>query len=318
MVFIIYKTIPHKNSLIPLLFIPFFTNIHYENQLCAFQSQFYLMIIFFSLAIYFGIKKNNILLFLIFTGCSMFSMTFIIGPALALAYFLKERKLNRNVLIVFSIITLFIILFAPFTPDNSLVYPNTFQFWTYYLGLLLKGIFNIETNLLINMPNFIIFILILLTYFVFNFFKTKNEKINPVYTSFIIVVMFLAFGITVGRGKYMIFSSRYLIIITTLIPIIGSILINIGKKYYTILFSFIIMLCFSNCFTHNIWEYSSNTRAEAKKDLLLNIKDNKKPYGGLNSLHVEDLTNICDKERHKNFTFLNTEDFNADNSNPHL
>lgn len=59
--FVLYKIIPDKNSLLPLFFIPCFSDVLIENQMTGFQSVFYFMLLFSFLAIYFGfVKENNV------------------------------------------------------------------------------------------------------------------------------------------------------------------------------------------------------------------------------------------------------------------
>lgn len=267
----LYKIIPYKNNLMPLFFIPFFSDVLIDNALTGFQSQFYFMLLFAFIAIYFGFVKENSLkntiLFCIFTIFSMFSMTFLIGVALFMAFFIKER--NKNTLIAGILIGIGIILFCINLPSISqnINMPYQFSFWSYFCKLLTVGMLNLNLPVVFNLL-FGIFVAILFIYIL----KNSSKKDFLPYIPLFLVSFALISGIVLCRN-YMFIASRHLTVIVYLIPCIASLLGKIKLDKIFCMFLVIVLLSFTYSF--NNFRELKETKLKGKEILLNFVKAGK-------------------------------------------
>lgn len=306
---VLYKIIPDKNSLLPIFFIPCFSDVLIENQLTGFQSVFYFMLLFSFLAIYFGfVKEDNLknsLLFAIFTLFSMFSMTFVSGVALLGAYIIKQRALNKKVLIVSIIIILGVLLFYigyDFRAMGSyIVLPNKLIFWIYYFRLILMGLLNITLSSFFTLL-FGIFLFALCIYFCI---KEKNKKSFYIYLSLFFLSFILSASISAGRASLSLINiaSRYLNVVNFLIPCFAACIFKF--KYYKCALAYLIILvfCFFNSYSFSEYYGISDYRIQAKKKLLLTIEgENDKIY--IDKVNPSNIKECIDRAKELNISFL--------------
>lgn len=243
----LYKIIPYKNNLMPLFFIPFFSDVLIDNALTGFQSQFYFMLLFAFIAVYFGFVKENSLkntiLFCVFTIFSMFSMTFLVGIALFTAYFIKER--SRNTLIAGILIGVGIVLFcinSPSIPQNTSL-PYQFSFWSYFCKLLTVGILNLKLPVVFNML-FGVFTAVLFIYVL----RNSSKKDFLPYIPLFLLSFALISGIALCRNYSMFVASRHLTVVVYLIPCIASLLGKIKADKVFCIFLITILMSFTYSF----------------------------------------------------------------------
>ncbi len=279
---LLYKVIPDKNSLLPLFFIPCLADVNFENQLTGFQSQFYFMLIFAFIAIYFGFVKQknlrNTILFSIFTVCSMFSMTFAAGIGLLIAFIIKERKLNKYSLTAFLIIAAGILLFfanyGQLTEQMPLMLPDNLVFWTKYFKSIFVGVLNIcFSNRISVMAGAFISVIA-----VYLFIKEKNNSDFYIYLALFSLSLCLIGAIGCGRfsdENILYVSSRHLLVINFLIPCIAALFYRY-KQYKLCLLYLIILFCgFMNAFSYERYICIKEDRQRDKFVLSIMLDKNK-------------------------------------------
>ncbi len=295
--FVLYKVIPDKNSLLPLFFIPCFSDVLIDNQLTGFQSQFYFMLLFSYLAIYFGfVKENsykNAVLFSVFSVCAMLSMTFISGVALFFAYFMKERKFNINVVTSAGVILVGLFLFfINYTTSNlqmEVTMPYKPVFWYYYFRIILKGIFNVYLPVLCTLLSGILFV----SAFIISYIKDKDRNSYYVYFSLFILCFALTAGVAAGRCSIdtsYIVASRHLNVVNFLIPCIAAMLIRFKQVKISLIY-FILLICmFAQCYTFDTYYGVRDFRIQAKKELLMVVDSTREELtvGKVNPFNIKE------------------------------
>lgn len=294
-------------ALLPLFFIPYFSDIIYENALWGFQSQFYIMTLFCFLAIYFGyVKESNIknnILFTFFTICAMFSQTFAAGIALIIPYIIKERRNLKYILC--SLIPLLGAFAVFFTGKidvqvSHLYFPNTLTFWYYFSHTIFKSITGI--SIAKNAELFIIlFLLALYTYLLF--IKNKlDDKKYQIYTALIFLACTFLSAITVGRAEYgYIISPRYYNVTLFLIPVISVMLYNYKKYRYVSVYLLILIMTFYNCFSFNDYKISAENRLFALK--ILELYKGQKSFI-IGTIYPDNLNDKIDNAKVLNISFI--------------
>lgn len=270
----ILRTVAKPFALLPLFFIPYFSDVLYENALWGFQSQFYIMTLFCFLAVYYGYvkesnTKNNIL-FTIFTICAMFSQTFIAGIALVIPYLIKERKNIKH--IIYTLIPFFIALLIFFTGKidiqvKQLYFPNSLTFWYYFSHILFKSIFGFVIK---NSFQLLIIISMLFGYIYILFAKNKlDDKKFQIYTALIFLALTFSAAISVGRADIGIVSPRYLSVTLYLVPLISVILYNYNKYKYVCVYLLILIMAFAGRFSFENYKVNAENRLFAIKVISL-------------------------------------------------
>lgn len=308
--FVLYKIIPDKNSLLPLFFIPCFSDVLIENQMTGFQSVFYFMLLFSFLAIYFGfVKENNVkntLLFSIFAVCSMFSMTFISGIALFAAFIIKQHRINKNLIIAGCIIfTGLIIFFSNYKHIDvqmEITTPDKLLFWYYYLRVILKGIFNVYLPAIWTM----IAGILMIGGFVMSYIREKDKNDYYVYLALILLSLFLVAGIAAGRASGDPFHSvagRHLNVINYLIPCISALLMRFNYIKAALIYFLILVFGFSSCYSFKTYISLKEFRVQAKRELLMVI-NTKRAELTVGKVNPFDIKKCITRAKELNVSFL--------------
>lgn len=297
LLFMLYKIIPDKNSLLPLFFIPCFSDVLIENQLTGFQSAIYFMLLFSFIAIYFGFVKEtnlqNSVLFGVFSVCAMFSMTFISGLALFLAYLFKHKKLDANLMAAGSIVFLglvgFFVNYNALSVQGNLVLPNKIVFWNSYFKIIISGLFNMSFPIFWTLISGILIFGALGWLFV----SEKNKKDIYVYFALFILSFCLCAGIAAGRiegNSLLVVASRYLNIVNFLIPCIGALFVRMFNAKLALIYLVILCISFSSCYTFANYYANMEYRIQAKQEMFVIIKSDLEKYmiGKLNPFDLKD------------------------------
>lgn len=311
--FLLYKIIPDKNSFLPLFFIPCFSDVLIENQMTGFQSVFYFMLLFSFLAVYFGfVKANNVkntLLFSIFTVCSMFSMTFISGIALFSAFIIKQRRINKNLIIAGCvIITGLYVFFSNYSSIDlqmKVTMPDKLLFWYYCFRVIIKGIFNAYLPVIWTM----IAGILMIGGFVMSYIREKDKNDYYVYLALFLLSIFLAAGISAGRASGDPFHSvagRHLNVINYLIPSISALLMRFNYIKAALIYFLVLVLGFSSCYSFKTYCSLKEFRVQAKHELLTVI-DTKRAELTVGKVNPFDIKECITRARELDVSFLKGE-----------
>lgn len=257
--FVLYKILKYVNKdffILPLFFLPFFSDIFYMNRLISFQSQVYFLLLFCYLAIYFGFIKKKLLAAAFFISLSSISQAFVPGTAIFIILIINEFFLSVNkkealkkLILPVTLITLtlsYCILGIKSELNTNLsnyLLPDKILFWRQAAHLILRGIFIERLNIGLLEPLTVLFSSI---FFVFYTVKNKlylNERFMPILG---ITAMFisLVFADCWGRSQYgfgiLPWHFDYYIYI---IPVI-AVFLSYTKHYKTLLIYSLLLIYF--------------------------------------------------------------------------
>lgn len=278
--FALYKILPAKHSLLPLFFIPLFSDTSLYNQMTEFQSQFYFMLLFCFLAINFGIAKEtnlkNTLIFSAFSIAAMFSMSFTAGIALFCSFLLKEKRINKYVLIAFGIMSAGLLLyFCNFESEyivNKITMPYEFSFWRYYISGFFLALLNIK------LPYTPDIISALCIYFLVIVLACINAKIKPenyVYVALLILNFVLLGSISAGRAVNGIVHPRHYTVIMFLIPVFASLFFSFKRPLMSFAYFILLSITFAPHFSSKEYIEQRQERILGKEKLIKAIEENR-------------------------------------------
>lgn len=269
---VLYRIIPDKHNLLPLFFIPCFSTVVIDNQLTGFQNCFYFTALFAFLAIYFGfVQRQNVkscLLFGMFTVFSMYSLTFAVGIALLIAYYIKERIFNKYTclasLVIGGGLILFMLGYSSVLTDRNMIFPNNIMYWNKYFYMIFKGILNVSLPVYFLVLSGLI-LLFSLIYFILK--EWKKESIN-VYIALFGLSLFLVACIASSRSLNQLSADgRHLYIIIYLIPCIAALLYRLKLYKLELIYLIILVLTFYNYFSATPYITTKLLRQQAKIQL---------------------------------------------------